>query len=83
MRIIGPGTEGIIMSSSMDNIIENEQQQTGNVDSDSPQQEGMESKDTEARGGFFSPFKVRNFQLLFAGQTISTLGDTFYAVALP
>ncbi|HLJ36249.1 MAG TPA: MFS transporter, partial [Ktedonobacteraceae bacterium] len=38
---------------------------------------------TQTRGSFFSPFKVRNFQLLFAGQTISTLGDTFYAVALP
>ncbi len=71
------------MSSSMDNVIENEQQQKGSVDSDSPQQEGMESKDTQARGSFFVPFKVRNFQLLFAGQTISTLGDTFYAVALP
>ncbi len=38
---------------------------------------------TQTRGGFFSPLKVRNFQLLFTGQTISTLGDTFYAVALP
>lgn len=56
------------MSSSMDNLVENEQQQPTN---------------TQTRGGFFSPFKVRNFQLLFAGQTISTLGDTFYAVALP
>jgi MFS family permease len=56
------------MSSSMDNLVENEQQQPIK---------------TQARGGFFSPFKVRNFQLLFAGQTISTLGDTFYAVALP
>lgn len=74
------------MSSSMDNVIENEQQQTSGVDSDSPQQEGQEETqptNTQARGGFFSPFKVRNFQLLFAGQTISTLGDTFYAVALP
>jgi len=56
------------MSSSMDNLVENEQQQPAN---------------TQTRGSFFSPFKVRNFQLLFAGQTISTLGDTFYAVALP
>lgn len=56
------------MSSSMDNLVENEQQQPA---------------DTQNRGSFFSPFRVRNFQLLFAGQTISTLGDTFYAVALP
>ncbi len=35
------------------------------------------------QGNFFSPLRERNFQLLFAGQTISTLGDTFYAVALP
>jgi predicted MFS family arabinose efflux permease len=30
-----------------------------------------------------APLQVRNFQLLFAGQTISTIGDMFYAVALP
>ncbi|HVB22213.1 MAG TPA: MFS transporter [Ktedonobacteraceae bacterium] len=71
------------MSSSMDNVIENEQQQTGNVEGTALQQEGMQTPDTRARGSFFSPFQVRNFQLLFAGQTISTLGDTFYAVALP
>ncbi len=29
------------------------------------------------------PFKVRNFTLLFGGQTISILGDALYAVALP
>ncbi len=37
----------------------------------------------QTSGGFFAPFTVRNFQLLFAGQIISTIGDTFYAVALP
>src|ERR1700694_4235494 len=30
-----------------------------------------------------SPLRVRNFRLLFSGQMISTLGDAFYAVALP
>ncbi len=30
-----------------------------------------------------TPFEVRNFRFLFAGQVISTLGDAFYAVALP
>ena len=34
-------------------------------------------------GGMLAPLKVRNFRLLFGGQTISTLGDAFYAVALP
>lgn len=33
--------------------------------------------------GMFSPFKVRNFTLLFGGQTVSTIGDALYAVALP
>lgn len=41
--------------------------------------------DTEKqrKSNIFSPLRVRDFRLLFAGQTISTLGDTFYAVALP
>src|ERR1700688_121868 len=30
-----------------------------------------------------APLRVRDFLLLFSGQMISTLGDTFYAVALP
>ncbi|HZS78902.1 MAG TPA: MFS transporter [Ktedonobacteraceae bacterium] len=34
-------------------------------------------------GGILAPLKVRNFQLLFGGQMISTIGDAFYAVALP
>jgi MFS family permease len=29
------------------------------------------------------PLKVRDFRLLFSGQMISTIGDMFYAVALP
>lgn len=37
----------------------------------------------QVAGGMFQPFKVRNFNLLFGGQTISTIGDTLYAVALP
>jgi MFS family permease len=71
------------MSSSMDNVIENEQQHTADVHGTSQQKEEIQSADEQTRGGFFSPLKVRNFQLLFAGQIISTLGDTFYAVALP
>lgn len=64
------------MSSSMDHVIENQE---------SEQSEHTKPHETEKhkQGSFFSPLRVRNFQLLFAGQIISTLGDTFYAVALP
>lgn len=31
----------------------------------------------------FGPLKVRNFRLLFGGQTISVIGDALYLVALP
>src|SRR5215475_9171142 len=34
-------------------------------------------------GEMMQPFKVRNFQLLFGGQTISVIGDALYMVALP
>jgi MFS family permease len=34
-------------------------------------------------GGMLHPFTVRNFTLLFSGQTVSILGDALYAVALP
>lgn len=33
--------------------------------------------------GILGPFKQRNFSLLVSGQMISTIGDMFYAVALP
>jgi predicted MFS family arabinose efflux permease len=34
-------------------------------------------------GTTFAPLQVRNFRLLFGGQMLSTIGDMFYAVALP
>lgn len=37
----------------------------------------------EPRPGLFSAFRHRDFRLLVAGQTFSTLGDLFFAVALP
>lgn len=44
----------------------------------------MQAKMTgTAAGGMFRPFKIRNFTLLFGGQTISTIGDALYYVALP
>ncbi len=36
-----------------------------------------------AAGGMLHLFKVRNFNLLLSGQTISVIGDALYAVALP
>lgn len=45
-------------------------------------EQGNEAKRVFA-GGMLAPFKVRNFNLLFGGQTISTIGDALYAVALP
>ncbi len=36
-----------------------------------------------AAGGMLHLFKVRNFNLLFGGQTISIIGDALYMVALP
>src|SRR2546423_11176281 len=36
-----------------------------------------------AAGGILRPFKIRNFNLLFSGQTVSTIGDALYVVALP
>src|SRR5256885_13107704 len=65
-----------MMSSSMDHVSEHQEGE---------QSEHTKSHATEKRkqGNIFSPLRVRNFQLLLAGQTISTLGDTFYAVALP
>lgn len=34
-------------------------------------------------GGILRPFKVRDFNLLTSGQTVSVIGDVFYMVALP
>src|SRR5690348_14612306 len=34
-------------------------------------------------GAVLAPLRVWNFCMLFSGQMISTLGDSFYAVALP
>src|SRR5690242_9924697 len=35
------------------------------------------------RGLRAGPLRLRNFRLLIAGQMVSTIGDMFYAVALP
>ncbi len=37
----------------------------------------------QVAGGILQPFRVRNFKLLFGGQTVSVIGDALYAVALP
>lgn len=36
-----------------------------------------------AMSSILQPFAVHNFSLLFGGQTVSTIGDALYAVALP
>ena len=54
--------------------------------SDSPDiyQNNQSSKTSrQIVGNLLIPLKVRDFRLLFIGQMISTIGDTFYAVALP
>lgn len=43
----------------------------------------VESSKWHGPGTILAPLRVRNFCLLFGGQMISTLGDMFYAVALP
>jgi len=52
---------------------------------DGPANNGSIQPDTTRPvvGGMLRPFQVRNFTLLFGGQTISVIGDAFYAVALP
>lgn len=47
----------------------------------SPSQERLPGK--ARAGSILSPLKVRDYRLLFGGQLISTIGDAFYAVALP
>ncbi|MEV6823920.1 MFS transporter [Amycolatopsis sp. NPDC051102] len=41
------------------------------------------AKDVEARPSPFAPFRRRDFRILVAGQSLSTLGDMVYLVALP
>lgn len=71
------------MSSSMDHLIEHKESGQPENDTTSSDEPKPHDGEKQKQGNLFSPLRVRNFQLLFAGQTISTLGDTFYAVALP
>ncbi|EOD69842.1 MFS transporter [Amycolatopsis vancoresmycina] len=41
------------------------------------------AKDVEPRPSPFAPFRRRDFRILVAGQSLSTLGDMVYLVALP
>lgn len=49
------------------------------VINEAPSQQTMPS----ARPSLIAPLRVRNFRLLWAGESISLLGDQFYLVALP
>src|SRR5579883_1002029 len=44
---------------------------------------GAQGTPKATAGGMLRPFKVRNFNLLFGGQTISIIGDALYMVSLP
>jgi len=61
-----------------------DRQETGTA---APHADGVISsageRETSAMGGMLRPFRIRNFSLLTSGQTISTIGDALYAVALP
>src|SRR5437660_1213694 len=64
-------------------LLPDEQQNTlqNEISPVSPAQEQPAKK--VGAGGLLAPLRVRNFRLLFGGQLISTIGDAFYAVALP
>jgi predicted MFS family arabinose efflux permease len=47
------------------------------------QKEPGGSRASRLVGTTLAPLRVRNFRLLFSGQMLSTIGDMFYAVALP
>ena len=64
------------MSLSMDAAPE-----TGVTDSQVSQT--IESPPKRRRGLRAGPLRIRNFRLLMGGQLVSTVGDMFYAVALP
>lgn len=68
------------MSSSMDSSPIGESTENAITPSEHPKSLDAEK---QKQSNIFSPLRVGNFRLLFVGQTISTLGDTFYAVALP
>jgi MFS family permease len=56
-------------------------EQEGKASTQDGSMEGGTSK--PLAGGILRPFTVRNFNLLFGGQTVSVIGDALYAVALP
>jgi predicted MFS family arabinose efflux permease len=50
---------------------------------DSQRTQSIESPPKRRRGLRAGPLRIRNFRLLMGGQLVSTVGDMFYAVALP
>jgi predicted MFS family arabinose efflux permease len=50
---------------------------------DSQRTQTIESPPKRRRGLRAGPLRIRNFRLLMGGQLVSTVGDMFYAVALP
>lgn len=67
------------MSSAPNTSSASEEQ--NNIAPDSKQAQALKSR--RLLTDFLAPLRVRDFRLLFGGQMISTLGDLFYAIALP
>src|SRR5437763_16441996 len=70
-------------SEPTEKLLPDEQQNTlqNEISSVSPAQEQPAKK--AGAGSILAPLRVRDYRLLFSGQLISTIGDAFYAVALP
>lgn len=54
---------------------------THNLEAAKVPEEGRAKK--RRAGSILAPLRVRDYRLLFSGQLISTIGNSFYAVALP
>ncbi len=63
--------------------LSNQQSGSPALESDHSTPQAARSSKKRFAGGILAPLGVRDFRLLFSGQMISTLGDSFYAVALP
>ena len=60
-------------------LVQNEQEGVALMQETSTAEEAPKA----AAGGMLRPFKIRNFNLLFGGQTVSIIGDALYMVSLP
>ncbi|MGH2495616.1 MAG: MFS transporter [Ktedonobacteraceae bacterium] len=75
MSLPTDSTEKLLPDEQQENAIHNSPTSTS-----SPQERSVRKF---LSSGILAPLKVRDFRLLFGGQLVSTVGDAFYAVALP